>query len=191
MTTVAPQKSWTEEVSSVASENDGFVPTDELVRRGVAASWLSLLGRQGRLDRIAHGLYRVPGWPSSRLTQYREAMLWAKGRAVIAGEAALDVWELCEVNPRKIDLIVDHGYRPRKAGGNIYRVSRRIVEADSIDSCDGVRVLSPYEAIIDASKKGVASKLILRAIDVAQARELVTKRQAARLLVGMDTRDGK
>ena len=191
MTITTGQRNWTEEIFSVASENDGFVATDELVRRGVAASWLSLLGRQGRLERVAHGLYRVPGWPTSRLTQYREAMLWARGRAVIAGEAALDVWELCDVNPRKIDLVVDVGYRPRKAGGNIYRVSRRILEADSVDSCEGVRVLSPYEAIIDASKKGVASKLILRAIDVALSRELVTKRQAARLLVGMDARESK
>lgn len=190
MTVATGQRNWTEQIFSVASENDGFVATDELVRRGVAATWLSLLARQGRLERIAHGLYRVPGWPSSRLTQYREAMLWARGRAVIAGEAALDVWELCDVNPRKIDLLVDVGYRPRKAGGSAYRVSRRFVEADSIDSCEGVRVLSPYEAIVDASKKGVASKLIFQAIDVAQRRELVTKRQAARLLVGMDARDG-
>ncbi len=191
MATIEVQRNWSEELSSVASENDGYVTTDELVGRGVAASWISLLGRQGRLERVAQGLYRVPGWPTSRLTQYREAILWAKGRAVIAGEAALDVWELCDVNPRKIDLVVDLAYRPRKAGGNIYRVSRRVLDADAIDSCGGVRVLSPYEAIIDASKKGVASKLILRAIDVAQGRELVTKRQAARLLVGMDARDGK
>lgn len=189
MTIIEGQRNWTEEISHVASENDGFVATNELVRRGVAATWLSLLAKQGRLERVAHGLYRVPGWPTSRLTQYREAMLWARGRAVIAGEAALDVWELCDVNPRKIDLLVDAAYRPRKAGGNLYRVSRRILEADSVDSCDGVRVLSPYEAILDASKKGVASKLILQAIDVAQRRELVTKRQAARLLVGMDARD--
>lgn len=191
MTIITVQRNWSEELSSVASENDGYVATNELVGRGVAASWLSLLGRQGRLERVAHGLYRVPGWPTSRLTQYREALLWAKGRAVIAGEAALDVWELCDVNPRKIDLIVDFGYRPRKAGGEVYRVSSRILDASAITEYEGVHVLTPYAAIIDGIKKGIEGNQIVRAIEVAQARELVTKREAARLLVGLDKREGK
>lgn len=191
MTSAVIRRNWSEELTLVAGENDGLVPTGDLVARGVSASWLSLLCSQGRLERVAQGLYRLPGWPVSRLTPYREAVLWAGRRAVIAGEAALDVWELCDVNPRKIDLIADAGYRPRKAGGDIYRVSLRILDASASSEHEGVRVLTPYVAIIDGIKKGIASKLIVRAIDVAQARELVTKREAARLLVRLDKREGK
>lgn len=191
MTIITVQRNWSEELALAAGESGGYVLTNDMVARGVSASWLSLLGRQGRLERVAQGLYRLPDWPVSRLTPYREAVLWADGRVVIAGEAALDVWELCDVNPRKIDLIADAGYRPRKAGGEVYRVSLRILDSSAITQCDGVRVLTPYAAIIDGIKKGVEGNQIVRAIEVAQARELVTKREAARLLVGLDKREGK
>lgn len=183
------QRNWTEKLSLIAGENDGYVRTDDMVDRAVSASWLSLLSSQGRLERVTQGLYRVPGWPISRLTQYREAVLWGNRRVVVAGEAALAVWQLCDVNPRKIDLIADSGYRPRKAGGERYRVSCRVIENDAVGECGGVRVLRPFAAIEDATKCGVPSKLIVQAIEVAQTQELVTKREGARLLVGLDKRE--
>lgn len=183
------QKSWMEELALIAGANEGYFRTGDMTRRNVPASWLSLLASQGRLERIGNGLYRVPGWPISRFTPYKEAVLWANRRAVIAGEAALDVWQLSDVNPRKIDLVTDHKYKPRKAGGEKYRLSQRALEEDEITDFHGVRVLTPYAAIGDATKRGVASKLIVKAIEVAQAQELITKRQAARLLVGLDSRE--
>jgi len=183
------RRSWIEELSLVAGENDGYIRTEDMTHRNVSASWLSLLASKGRLEKIGHGLYRVPGWPISRLTPYKEAALWANRRAVIAGEAALDLWQLSDANPRKIDLIVDLKYKPRKTGGERYRLFQRSLAENEVTDFDGLRVLTPYAAIEDATKKGVATKLIVRAIEVAQAQELVTKRQAARLLVGLDGRE--
>lgn len=185
------QRTWPEELSLIAGENDGFVLTEDAVNRGVSASWLSILGRDGRLDRVSHGLYRIPGWPTTRFTAYRQAVLWAGRRAVIAGETALDVWELCDVNPRKIDLLADPGYRPRKAGGERYRISPRRFDEDDVGDCHGVRVLSPQAAIKDAIRKGVQGKLIVQAIETAQAQEYLTRREAARLFVALDQREAK
>jgi len=185
------KRSWNEELSLVAGENEGYLRTEDMTRRNVPASWLSLLASQGRLERVGHGLYRVPGWPVSRFTAYTEAVLWANRRAVIAGEAALDVWQLSDVNPRKIDLVLDPKYKPRKAGGERYRLSQRSLADDEITEFHGIPVLTPHAAIKDATKRGIASKLIVKAIEVAQAQELVTKREAARLLVGLDGRDKK
>jgi predicted transcriptional regulator of viral defense system len=184
------ERTWPEEISLVAGENDGFVLTEDALKRAVSASWLSLLGTQGRLVRVSQGLYRIPGWPTTRLTEYRQAVLWAGRKAVIGGEAALDVWQLCDVNPRKIDLLADPGYRPRKAGGERYRVSRRRFEDNEVGDFHGVKVLSPLAAIKDAIAKGVQGKLIVQAIETAQAQEYLTKREAARLFVALDQREG-
>ena len=185
------KRTWPEELSLIAGENDGFVLTEDAVKRDIFASWLSILSSQGRLDRVSQGLYRVPGWPTSRFTEYRQAVLWAGRRAVVAGEAALDVWQLCDVNPRRIDLLADPGYRPRKAGGERYRISLKRFGNDEAGDCQGVRVLSPQAAIKDSIRKGVPGKLIVQAIETAQAKEYLTKREAARLFVALDQREAK
>ena len=65
---------------------------DEQVRR-MAAS--------GVLERRAQGVYQIAGVPFNQYTELMEAVLWAKGRGLIAGESALLLWDLADVNPRK------------------------------------------------------------------------------------------
>ena len=112
-------------------------------------------------------------------------------RGVIAGEAALDLWDLSHVVPRVIDLIVETGYRPRKAGGETYRVRRRTLPLEAVDQVDGIAVLSPFATIQDCIQAGTSSREITKAIDTAQARELITRREAARLIVQLDGREGR
>ncbi len=102
-----------------------------------------------------------------------EAVLWAKGRALIAGPSALVLWDLADVNPRKIHLAVPTGYRPRRTGGALYQVhSVTFSDADK-DEVNGVPVVTPEIAITQSIDLGVAGDMIEQAISRATARELV------------------
>ncbi|MHB1166746.1 MAG: type IV toxin-antitoxin system AbiEi family antitoxin domain-containing protein [Candidatus Nanopelagicales bacterium] len=184
------QADWVATITALAAGNGGFLVAEDVAAAGIDQAWLSKLAARGRLERRAQGVYWMAGWPTSRLDEFRQATLWARRRGVIAGEAALDLWDLSHVVPRVIDLIVQPGYRPRKAGGDAYRVRSRALPAESIDQVDGIPVLSAFATIQDCISGGTGSREIAKAIDTAQARELINRRLAARLLVQLDGREG-
>ncbi|MHB1212006.1 MAG: type IV toxin-antitoxin system AbiEi family antitoxin domain-containing protein [Candidatus Nanopelagicales bacterium] len=183
------QADWVATITALAAGNGGFLVAEDVAAAGIDQAWLSKLAARGRLERRAQGVYWMAGWPTSRLDEFRQATLWARRRGVIAGEAALDLWDLSHVVPRVIDLIVQPGYRPRKAGGDAYRVRSRALPAESIDQVDGIPVLSAFATIQDCISGGAGSREIAKAIDTAQARELINRRLAARLLVQLDGRE--
>jgi predicted transcriptional regulator of viral defense system len=177
-------------ITTLAAANGGFLVAQDVAAAGIDQAWLSKLASRGRIERKAQGLYRMAGWPASRFDEFREATLWARRRGVIAGESALDLWDLSHVVPRVIDLIVEPGYRPRKAGAEAYRIRRRALSLDLMDEVEGIAVLSPFATIQDCIRIGTSSREISKAIDTAQARELINRRQAARLVVQLDDREG-
>ncbi len=114
-----------------------------------------------------------------------EAVLWAKGRGVIGGEAALVVWDLADVNPRRITVIVPMTYRPRRQGGELYRVRRMGLTPEEVDEVNAVPVVTPAVAIRQATGDGVPADLVEQAIRRAEARELIGRQTSARLLVAL------
>ena len=50
--------------------------------------------RASPVERRAQGVYRIPTFPIDEYTELMEAVLWAKGRGVIAGETAIGLWDL-------------------------------------------------------------------------------------------------
>ncbi len=91
--------------------------------------------------------------------------------------------DLADANPRKIHITVPPGYRPRRAGGELYQIHHILVEAADRDKVRGVPVVSPALAIRQAIDWGVAGDMIEQAIRRAQAREHIGTQAAARLLV--------
>ena len=78
--------------------------------------------------------------PIGEHTAYMEAVLWTLGRGVIVGDSALALWELADVNPRKIRVQVPRGYAPRKRDGERYTVTTGQLDADDVDEIDGIPV---------------------------------------------------
>lgn len=169
----------------VAAGQYGLFSVQQAAEGGVADAVVRKLAASDVLERRAQGVYRIAAFPISPATEYMEAVLWAKGRGVIGGEAALVLWDLADVNPRKIDLVVPKSYRPRRQGGELYRVRRVDLDAGDIDEVDGVPVVTPAVAIRQAIDSGVPADLIEQAVRRAEARELIGRQTSARLLVAL------
>jgi predicted transcriptional regulator of viral defense system len=146
------------------------------------------MAARGTLEHRAHGVYRIPQVPIDERTELIEAVLWAKGRGVLAGETALALLDLADVNPRRIHLTVPKGYRPRRAGGERYCIHPADPIDGPIDEVDGIPTADAETAIRQATAWGTDGTLVAQAIRRAQARELIGVLTAARLTVELEDR---
>ncbi|MDZ4828309.1 MAG: type IV toxin-antitoxin system AbiEi family antitoxin domain-containing protein [Actinomycetota bacterium] len=174
-----------------AAEQHGFVRAADATELGIDPTRLRKLAAAGRLDRRGHGLYRFNAFPATAHDEFHEAVLAANGVGVIAGEAALALWELADVNPRQIELVVPRTYTPRRRGHERYKFVRRNLDPADIDTVDNIPTLTPQLAIADAIKAGIAGELIEQAIANARARRLIGQVAEARLRVQLADRAGR
>ena len=167
----------------VAAQQHGLFTVAQAAGVDVAGDQVRRMAATGVLERRAHGVYRISTVPFDEQTELMEAVLWAKGRGLIAGESGLLLWDLADVNPRKIHIALPPKYRPRRAGGELYEIHHVVIDEADRDEVHGVPVVSPALAIRQAIDWGVAGDMIEQAIRRAQAREHVGTQTAARLLV--------
>lgn len=171
-----------------AAEQHGFVRTADADEMEVNPAAMRKLAAAGRLEHRGWGLYRVVAFPSTRHDEFHEAVLWANGVGVVGGEAALALWDLADVNPHKIDIIVPPNYQPRRQGHERYKTWRRKLADADIETVDNIPVLAVRVAIADAIKAGVAGELIEQAITNARARKLIGPVTESRLRVQLADR---
>ena len=167
----------------VAAQQHGLFTVAQAAGVDVAGDQVRRMAATGVLERRAHGVYRISTVPFDEQTELMEAVLWAKGRGLIAGESGLLLWDLADVNPRKIHIALPPKYRPRRAGGELYEIHHVVIDEADRDEVHGVPVVSPVLAIRQAIDWGVAGDMIEQAIRRAQAREHIGTQTAARLLV--------
>lgn len=160
-----------EQLLQIAGEQRGYVTSADAETLGVNPVELRKMAARGRLERVGHGLYRLPTFPRRQNDELMVAVLWTGKRGVIGGQTALALYELCDVNPRRIDLTVPPGYRPRKAKGELYRVRHAELTDRDLDMVDDIPVVAPAVAISDAIADRVDPRLIDQAIRTARRRE--------------------
>jgi len=159
-------------VLEIAGDQHGYITTRQATDAGIPPVELRKLAQRGRLDHPAHGVYRVAAFPHRTSDDLMEATLWADGRGVISHETALALWQLADVNPRLIHVSVPPPYRPRKRGGDLYRIWLQHLDPDEIDHVDGIPTTTPQRAILDAARHGLQRRFIEQAIVTARNRQL-------------------
>lgn len=175
----------------LAADQHGFVRTEEAEAAGIRPDYLRRLAMNGRLERRAQGLYRLTALPVGPLDEYHEAVLAARGEGVVAGDAALALWGLADVNPREIEVVLPAGQRVRRANDRRFRLRQRRLDPDQIDHVEGIPVLAPQAAIAEAIANGLEGTMVEQAIANARRRELVGELGAARLRVQLADRNAR
>lgn len=169
-------------VVDIAAEQQGYVTQDDARGAGIAASTLARMAERGTLVRTSHGVYRVPLIPAGPLDQYREATLWPRGaRGVLSNETALGLYELSDVNPAKIHITVPRAHRPQRETPALYVVHRADLRDVEITAHEGIPIVTPVRAILDAHDAGLGPALIGQAIADGQRLGVLTRAQAEQL----------
>lgn len=115
--------------------------------------------------------------------------LWAGEDAAIGGESALVLWELADVNPRPIELVVPPGQRVRRRDAARFRLKTERLAPVDIDFVEGIPVVRPEVTTRQVIDQGTEGNLVEQAITNASRRNLLKPLAEARLRVSLADRN--
>lgn len=170
---------WYSELFDIAADQYGYVTTEDLQQLGGDAKVLVDMRRHGHVDRVAHGLYRFRSFPAGPLDEFMQATLWPRRLGVISHDSALDLWDLCDVNPAKIHVTVPKAARLRRATPPEYVVHTRDLDPVDVTRFEGIPVVTALRAILDGTERHLDRRLIDQAVDSARRRGLITREELA------------
>lgn len=158
-----------------AAEQHGYVTTRDAHNLGIDPTQLRLLAARGRLERVGRGAYRVQALPRGEHDDLAEAVAWSLGRGVVSHESALVLHGLSDVNPSRVHLTVPRDNHPRTAGGDLYRLHRRLLSASDVTEADGLPVTTVPRTVRDCLADGTDPYQLRLAIDRAEAEGLIRR----------------
>jgi predicted transcriptional regulator of viral defense system len=173
-----PGKVYTE-LLDLALDQHGYLRAEAVNEAGFDPKRLVDYERRGLAERVAYGVYRMKMIPPDELDEYMRAALWPMGAGVLSHETALDLHELCDVNPAVIDVTVPRHYRTHRPVPALYRLHRRDLTAYQVERWRGLPIVTPLRAILDGIEGHVRGELIDQAIVTAEKQSLITTAEAA------------
>jgi predicted transcriptional regulator of viral defense system len=165
---------------AIAAGQHGLVTSADAVAEGIQRVLLVQMARNGTLERAARGIYRIPELAGDPLAQYQEAILSWPG-AVLSHETALDLHDLCDVNPRRVDVTVPPGTRIKRSMPAWLIVHRRALDPGDVTDHAGLAITTPARSIIDAIDDDLGARFVEQAIETARQRNLLTTREDQRV----------
>jgi predicted transcriptional regulator of viral defense system len=164
-----------------AQQQYGFLTPEDARELGVDPTQLRLMVARRTLERRGRGLYRMPTVPPTNLDAYMEAVLWTGRRGALSHETALDLYDLCDVNPSAVHLTVPRDFRTRKETPKSYQLHRGEFDEAGLRWHEGIPIVTAHHAIEGSIENHLGWHLIRQAIGAARGRGLITKSQAAAL----------
>ncbi|MGL5866944.1 MAG: type IV toxin-antitoxin system AbiEi family antitoxin domain-containing protein [Dermatophilaceae bacterium] len=163
----------------VAHDNHGVVTLSGARTAGVPAVEVHKLTSRGALERVGKGVYRMLEVPVDALTGFAEAVASAGADAALADESVLAAHGLAQVNARTIRVATPH--RVRAGLPPTVELVRAAVRPPDLDYIDGVPAMT-VEAALIASRGRVMIERLVDAAHEAVRRDLITARQAQRVI---------
>jgi predicted transcriptional regulator of viral defense system len=174
-----------ERLYELGEANYGFVTVADAAEVGVRPERLAEMARRGgSLEREGYGLYRLRRFPPTELDTYRLATLWPyPEEGVLSHETALMLFELSDVNPAKIHMVLPIGYRIRRRNvPAVYEVHHATLAAEQVTQFEGIPVVTAATAIIQCRDIGVRRDLLRQALDQGLAKGKLRRREHERLM---------
>jgi predicted transcriptional regulator of viral defense system len=175
-----PGRVW-QKALEIALDQHGLVTFENIVALGSDPALLRAWNKRGLVEKVGHGIYRFLHVPSTPMQSYMLATLWPSGRGVLSHDTALELHELCDINPDKIHLTLPPQYRPRRRGGENYVVHWGRLADEDLSWHEGVRIVTPAVAISQAMDCAVPSQLVSQSLEVAAKLGLIPHDKLAEL----------
>jgi predicted transcriptional regulator of viral defense system len=162
----------------------GIVTTEDARGLGIDGAVLRMLHSRGRVARLSRGVYRFPEMPAGPLDQYAAATFWPEGvRGILSHATALERHDLCDVNPTRIDLTLPRTYdlNPRRVVPPHLNLHFEDVPHEDLASLEGLPIVTPVRAIVEAIGGALRADLVEQAIDTLKERGVLSRAEARRI----------
>jgi predicted transcriptional regulator of viral defense system len=174
------------ELLVLAEENDGLVTANQARAIGIVDSVLARMTRRGKLERVARGVYRIPYFPADRLSQYREAILWARAshgpeKVALSHETALAVYGISDVNPARVHITVPKDARLRRTKPKGIVIHRGTLSPSDVTTHEGLPVTTVAKSVLDVMDTTGRLGLARQAIKDARKEGYISAAEANRI----------
>lgn len=156
----------------IAEAQAGYFTASQAQTVGFSTERLSANVKNGRFVRITQGVYRLYHFPGSPYEDMFVAWLRAGPSSVISHESALAIYELSDVLPGEIHLIVPRSASRRR---RCIRQHTNRLQADEITKRNGLPITTVERTLADLIITGLAEEQIRQAIQEALQRGLTDR----------------
>ena len=175
-----------DELIALAEEHDGLLTAKQARDAGIADSVLARLTQRGRLERAARGVYRIPHFPSSRFSQYREAVLWAKAddgpqNAALSHATALAAYGISDASPASVHITVPRNARLRRVRPKWVEIHHADLQSDDVTVQEGLPITTVSRTVQDMLASTGQVGLVRQAISDARREGYIDSAEAQRL----------
>jgi len=174
----------------VAVDQYVYITSADAEALGLAHTVLGKMASRGKLDTVSYGVYRFPQWPVSANDSLIEAVLWTREpTAVLSHDTALDVLNLCDINPAKIHVTIPKQRALRRAKTpDVYIIHRENLDDSQRGWWEQIPTVTPDTAIRQGIADGLRPTLMTQAIETALRRSLIDDATAAQHKHDLETR---
>lgn len=150
----------------IALDQHGYITTAQAEDAGVTKYTLSKLASRKRINRVAYGVYSIPYLPTDRFDNLMLAVLWTGvDNAAISHESALELYEVCDINPRTISVTVPKGVRIKRKGGEGIVLLYENLTTNKKAWRESIPTVKLSHAIKQCIEAGTATYLLEQAIE--------------------------
>ncbi len=160
-----------DQLYSIAESQGGYFAASQARELGFAWDRLSKNVKSGRFSRVARGVYRFVNFPGSPFEDLFVGWLRAGPNSVISHESALSVYNLSDIIPNEIHIIVPRSSSTRRKG---IRQHTNQLGGKDITMRDGLPITTVARTLSDVSAAGLAKEQVILAISEGINNGLVT-----------------
>ena len=156
----------------IAEPQGGYFTSAQAATSGFSRKLLWHYQKTRKFLRVAHGIYRLRRFPSSRFEDLFVAWLKCGPRSAISHESALALYDLSDVLPGEVHVTVPRTASRRRKGIRMH--TNRLRRADILKR-EGLPVTSVPRTVADVARAGLSEDHVARAIREAVQRGLTTR----------------
>lgn len=161
-----------DQLYETAESQAGYFTAKQARKHGFSWERLSDNVKRGRFLRIFRGIYRLTHFPSSSHEDLFVAWLRTGPNSIISHESALTIYELSDVLPGEVHVIIPRTASRRRPG---LRLHTNRLRPEEITNRQGLPITTATRAIADVAVDGLAEEQIVQAIQEALQRGLTTR----------------
>lgn len=180
-------KSRLDSLADFAENQAGFFSAIQATKRGVSHSHLAKLTSAGHLVREHWGVYRFARWPASEHADLWRTFLWTQAKrgpvqAAFSHRTALQLHDISDINPDKIDLILPLTMRRlTRPSPPAVRLHFAPLHDSDVVHIDGLPVTTIYRTLIDLILENTTRDAVMVAIENASKRKLIGPKELGKL----------
>jgi len=180
------KRQWDTVLYDIAEDQAGYFTAAQARAAGLFQVRLVQLAKQGDIERVSRGVYRLARFPISRLSHYMQAVLWPQVRrpevvGVISHESALSIHALSDLNPARVHLTLPTGTRLRREVPSGLVIHFADLTAGDVERVEAVRVTTAARSIRDAHAAHLGNELVGQAIADGRRSGALSAAEANRL----------